>query len=131
MYRTIIEPRVSETDGLGHINNTTIPVWLEAGRTKLFRLFMPDLSFSNWKLILVNTNVNFIAQIYYGIDIEVHTYVEKIGNTSFTLYEEVHQGEKLCVKASNTYVNFNFKLQKPEPIPKGIRSQLENHFRET
>ncbi|MGM0876104.1 MAG: hypothetical protein ACQEWV_15325 [Bacillota bacterium] len=36
MYKTIIEPHVSETDGVGHINNTTIPIWFEAGRNDLF-----------------------------------------------------------------------------------------------
>ena len=28
MFTTPIVPRVSETDGAGHINNTVTPVWL-------------------------------------------------------------------------------------------------------
>lgn len=46
MFTTTITPRVSETDGVGHINNTTVPVWFEAGRHEIFKLFTPDLSFS-------------------------------------------------------------------------------------
>ena len=78
MFRTVIQPRVSETDGAGHINNTTVPVWFEAGRQEIFRMFMPDLSFERWKLVVVNINIDYLRQIYYGSDVEVRTWVRKI-----------------------------------------------------
>lgn len=130
MYRTIIHPRVSETDAVGHINNTTVPVWFEAGRNEIFKMFMPDLSFKNWKLIVANINIDFVSQLYYGTEVEVLTWVKKIGNTSFVLYEELRQHEKSCVKGTVTYVNFNNEAQKPEPIPQHIRGQLEAHMLE-
>ena len=61
MFITKIQPRVSETDGAGHINNTTIPIWFEAGRDEIFKLFTPDFSFKNWKLVLANMNIDFIT----------------------------------------------------------------------
>jgi acyl-CoA thioester hydrolase len=128
MYSTIIEPRVSETDGVGHINNTTIPVWLEAGRNKLFKLFTPDDSFSNWKMIILKMNVEYMAQIYFGKDVEVKTWVNKIGNSSLELYEEIHQQGRLCAKGTVLYVNFNLQTQKSETIPDHIRQELEHHF---
>ena len=45
LLTTIITPRVSETDGVGHINNVFVPIWLEAGRREIFKIFSPDLSF--------------------------------------------------------------------------------------
>ncbi|SDH44745.1 hypothetical protein SAMN05216352_101319 [Alteribacillus bidgolensis] len=30
MFQKTIDPRVSETDGAGHFNNTIIPVWFES-----------------------------------------------------------------------------------------------------
>lgn len=128
MFRTIIHPRVSETDGVGHINNTTIPVWFEAGRGEIFKMFMPDLSFDNWKLVIVNMNIDYVRQLFYGKEVEVLTWVKKIGNTSFVLYEEMYQDDQLCAKGTATYVNFNKKIQKPEPIPEHIRKQLEGHL---
>ncbi|MFS0865493.1 acyl-CoA thioesterase [Fredinandcohnia sp. 179-A 10B2 NHS] len=128
MYKTIIEPRVSETDGVGHINNTTIPIWLEAGRNKLFKLFMPNLSFKNWNMIVVNINVDYIAQIHYGTPVEVHTHVKKIGNSSLVLYEEIYQEERLCIKGTTTYVYYNQELGKPEVIPEEIRDELMKHI---
>ena len=44
MFTTPITPRASETDGAGHINNTVVPVWFEAGRREIFRIFTPDLT---------------------------------------------------------------------------------------
>ncbi|NME06956.1 thioesterase family protein [Psychrobacillus sp. BL-248-WT-3] len=128
MYLTIIEPRVSETDGVGHINNTTVPVWLEGGRNKLFSLFTPDLNFSNWKMIIVKTTVEYKAQIYFGEDVEVKCWVKRIGNTSLELYEEIWQGDKLTVQATTIYVNYNVQENKSEVIPDSIREELVKHL---
>jgi acyl-CoA thioester hydrolase len=128
MYKTIIEPRVSETDGVGHINNTTIPIWFEAARNPVFKLFTPDSTFENWKMIIINMNVDYLQQIYFGRDVEVYTWVKKIGNTSLQLYEEIHQDTRVCAKGTVTYVNFNLQTQKSEPIPNEIRRELELHY---
>ncbi|PTX60781.1 acyl-CoA thioester hydrolase [Melghirimyces profundicolus] len=129
MFRTVIQPRVSETDGVGHINNTTVPVWFEAGREPIFKMFTPDLSFDRWKMVIVNMNVDYLDQLYYGKEVEVLTWVQKIGNTSLVLEEELHQEGRLCAKGTATYINFHLSTQKPEPIPPEIREQLEAHMR--
>jgi len=129
VFETRIEPRVSETDGAGHINNNTLPVWFEAGRHKIFEMFTPDLSFENWRCIVLHTSIDFVKQIYFGKDVTIRTWVEKIGNTSFVLYEEAHQEGNLCAKGNVVYINFNLKTQSKEPIPEEIRSKLEEQLR--
>jgi acyl-CoA thioester hydrolase len=129
MFVTKIRPRVSETDGVGHINNTTIPIWFESGRDEIFRLFTPDLSFRNWKLVLVNMNIDFIKETFYGREVEVRTWIKKIGNTSFQIEEELFQDGELRARGHCTYVHYNFAERKPEPIPPHIREQLEQHLR--
>jgi len=128
MFKTIIEPRVSETDGVGHINNTTIPIWLEAGRNPIFKLFTPDDSFQHWKMIILKMNVDYIAQIYFGKAAEVRTWVKRIGNSSLELYEEIQQCGRLCAKGTAVYVNFNLQTQQTEPIPEAIRHELQQHL---
>lgn len=127
MFRTTIRPRVSETDGAGHINNTTVPVWFEAGREELFKLFTPDLSFDNWRMVVIHFDVEFVSQIFYGTEVEILTRVKKIGNTSLVLYEELHQDNRVCAKGHATYVNYNFDNKKSEPISPRIRERLEVH----
>lgn len=37
---TVITPRFSETDMLGHISNTAMPVWLEGAREGFFAVYI-------------------------------------------------------------------------------------------
>lgn len=127
MFETIIQPRVSETDGVGHINNTTIPIWLEAGRNPLFKIFNPKDDFENWRMVIVKTSVEYKAQIYFGSDVQIKCWVKRIGNSSLELYEEIWQNVTKCIEASTVYVNFNTELQKSEPIPHDIKMILEQH----
>jgi len=52
MFSELITPRFSDTDALGHINNTMVPIWFEGARDPVFKLFMPELDPNNWQLIL-------------------------------------------------------------------------------
>ena len=128
MIRTPIIPRASETDAAGHINNTVVPIWLEAGRREIFRMFTPDLDFAKWRMALVNINVDYLEQIFYQREVEVRTWVRKVGNKSFTLYEELYQGESLCATGTATYVYFNYGKQRSEPVPADARARLEEHL---
>lgn len=130
MFKTTITPRVSETDGAGHINNVFVPVWFEAGRREIFRILTPDLSFTHWRATLVNMNVDYLAQIYLSEDVEVRTWIERIGTKSFTVYEEIWQGDRHCAKGTATYVYFNIATQQSEPIPPECRTAFEPHMKE-
>ena len=107
MIFTKIVPRVSETDGVGHINNVFVPIWFEAGRREIFRIFSPKLDFINWKLALVKVTVEYVDQLYLAEDVDVRTGIEKIGISSFTIKEEIHQTNRICAKGLAIYVNYN------------------------
>ena len=129
MITTTLVPRVSETDGAGHVNNTVVPVWLEAGRKAIFEIFTPDLDFARWRLALVNTNIDYLAQLYWQQEVEVRTWVERIGTTSFRLYEEIWQGDRCCVRARVTYVRFDYDAQCTVALDDREREGLRGHAR--
>ena len=126
MIFTKIVPRVSETDGVGHINNVFVPIWFEAGRREIFRMFSPKLDFINWKLALVKVTVEYVDQLYLAEDVDVKTGIEKVGTSSFTIQEEIHQTNRICAKGLAIYVNYNFRDKKSEPISNEIRNRLES-----
>jgi acyl-CoA thioester hydrolase len=130
MFKTTVTPRFGDIDGLRHVNNTVLAIWFEEARNPVFRMFTPDLdlSYENWKLIMVRTEFDFVGEMYYGEDIEIRTFVEKIGNSSFTLGHEAWQRGKLNVRGKAVVVHFNFLEKKSMPIPESIRSQLEEHL---
>ena len=129
MIETPIIPRVSETDGAGHINNTVIPIWLEGGRTEIFRILTPNLQFQDWRVAMVSMQVDYLAQTYFQEAATVRTWIEKVGIKSFTLYEELWQGARLCAKGTATYVYFDYDAQEAKLVPDNVRSALMIHSR--
>ena len=127
MFIEHITPRFAETDALGHINNTVVPVWLEQARTPVFRLFTPDLDIRQWRLIIAKIEVNFWREILYGHQVEVRTYFEKVGNSSFQLGQEVYQQDQLCAKGTSVMVHFDYDVRKSVPIPANVRTTMQQH----
>ncbi|MCL6515336.1 thioesterase family protein [Alicyclobacillus sp.] len=127
MFITRIRPRVSETDGVGHINNTTIPVWFEAGRHEIFQLFMPDLSFKDWNLVIVHMSVDFVKETFYGRDVEIRTWIRRIGNSSLEIGEALYQDGEVRARGRSTYVYFSQRERRAQPIPPDIRRALAPH----
>ncbi|MBT4289059.1 MAG: acyl-CoA thioesterase [Deltaproteobacteria bacterium] len=128
MYQLTIKPRFLETDALGHINHTVLPVWLEDGREPIFLLFMPELNVKNWNLILAKLEISYKKQIYFGTPVELRTYLKKIGNASMTVRQEIWQNKEICAVGEVTNIHFDHQAQKAMPIPKHIRQELEKHL---
>jgi len=127
MFNETITPGFSDTDALGHINNTRVPVWFENARKPIFKIFSPTLELDNWPLILLSMDVHFKQQIFYEDDVEIKTSVKTIGNSSFTLHQEVWQNEQCVASGDSTMVRFSYQTQKSEPISDQIRAQLLEH----
>lgn len=127
MWRHTLQPRFSETDGLGHINNAVLPVWLEEARTDLFRVFNPSLSLQTWNLILKKYDVDFIAQIWREYSVEVETAIEHIGNSSLVVVQRVKQRGQEVAVGKTVLVHFDYASMKPAPIPEDIKEKLREH----
>ena len=130
MLKMIVTPRFGEVDGLKHVNNNVIGEWFELAREELYRYFIPDLDLSleKWKLILVRNETDFLGQIRYGQNVEIRTYILKIGNSSFTIGNEVWQNNELMAKGKSVIVHYDFINEKSIRIPDDIREKLKVHF---
>lgn len=128
MFRTRIHPRFCDTDALGHIGNTVVPVWLLEGRESLLKLFVPDNDFRKASLVVVRTEIDFTGELRFGADVEVTTALEKIGNSSMVVLQDVLQDGEARSKARTTMVYFDAVSRKSQPIPDAIRAQLQEHL---
>jgi acyl-CoA thioester hydrolase len=130
MFTTKVTPRFGDADGLRHINNIALVEWFEVGRNPIFRIFTPDLdlSYDKWKLILVRTEFDYIGQMYYGKDVEIKSFILKIGNSSFIIGHEAWQDNELKARGKAVLVNYDFEIGKSKPIPEYIRKTLEKHL---
>ena len=128
MFYSTLSPRFYETDAFGHINNIVVAGWFETGREDIFRVFTPELDPKKLPLILARIEVDFVAQIYYGADVEVRTGIEKFGRTSFVVVQEAWQKGQLVARGRAVQVYFNHHTQKSEPLPASARQVLEQHL---
>ena len=127
MFTELITPRFSDTDALGHINNTMVPIWFEGARDPVFRLFMPELDTKQWQLILAKIEVSYHAQMFYGKALEVRTTISRIGSASFDVYQELWQNDEICASGTAVMVHYCYQQQTSLPIPEKIKAQLAKH----
>ncbi|MCQ2960361.1 MAG: acyl-CoA thioesterase [Bacteroidales bacterium] len=128
MFSYTITPRVADTDALGHINNTVLPCWFEEARTPLFKILNPTMDFNNWNLILARMEVDYLKQIFFHSQVEVKSWISRMGNSSFDITQELWQDGNLCARSKSVIVHFDFKTQKSVPIVGTMRSDLEAHL---
>jgi acyl-CoA thioester hydrolase len=131
MFTTSIHPRFSDTDALGHINNTVIPVWFLEAREPVLRLFSPSLDMGKGALAVVRIELDYLAETRFGCDVEVLTRVVKLGNSSLQLAQQVWQDGTLTARGLATLVNFDPKERRAVAIPDQIRAALAEHLSES
>ncbi len=130
MWKTTIRPAFSDLDAFVHVNNCRLPVWFELGREPFFELFTPDLdeNIVNMPLIVARITVDYLAQMVFGHDVTVQTYVKKIGRTSITVHQEAYQRGKLSAKGECVMVHFDYDAEKAAPIPPDIAEKMRKHL---
>ena len=130
MFSEKMTTRFGDTDALGHINNVVLAVWFEQARNVIFRMFDPELRIDKktFPLIMAHTEYDFIDQILFGRDVEVRTWIARIGTKSIKVYHEAWQEGRLCTKGNAVIVHYDFNTEKSTPIPEDKKKLLEEHL---
>jgi acyl-CoA thioester hydrolase len=127
---TKLKVRFSETDLLGHVNNSSYFVYLEQGRVEFFNHLDPNSQGNRWHFILASVKCDFLKQAFFDQNLTIETKVKKIGNKSFQLIQNIFDScssEKIA-SSESAIIYFNFDTQKSEPIPPYLRTKLEQHL---
>lgn len=130
MFSCEIAPRFSETDALGHVSNTVMPVWFEVGREALFRLVHPPLTLRNWPLIVARVEIDYRQQVRIGSPVTVETGVCHIGTRAFTAYQQAWQSRTLAACGQTVLVYYDYQKQSTQPLPEPIKRALRDHWLE-
>jgi acyl-CoA thioester hydrolase len=77
---------------------------------------------------MAHTDYDFIDQLFFEFDVEIRTYISRIGNKSFTVYHEAWQEGRLCVKGNAVVVHYDFIKKQTTPIPEDKKKLLETHL---
>ncbi|MBP0050178.1 acyl-CoA thioesterase [Marinobacterium sp. AK62] len=130
MFSQTLTPSFYDTDALGHINNTRVPQWFEGARNDLFRIFTPDLDMKKWELIMARIEVDYVGELFYGRDVEIRTWVCKIGNSSFTVLQEAWQDGKMGARGKAFMVRYDFANGRALTLTDDQKAMLGVHFKD-
>jgi len=130
MFVTTVNPRFGDMDVLGHINNAVPVVWFELARNPLLRVFDPALAFrrETFPLIIAHTDYDYVGQLYFQYEVEIKTWISRIGTKSFTVYHEAWQQGRLCVKGNAVLVHYDFNTEQATPLPEDKKKWLAEHI---
>ncbi len=131
MHTTIVTPQLSDIDAFRHVNFQVIHRWFESGRLPMYRLFVPDLNPNKLRLVMVRLEVDYLAEIFLGTDVEIRTWVAQIGNSSFRVQQEAYQNGRLCAQGTVVLVHFDNAQKKSVPLDEELREQLTTLLRES
>ncbi len=134
MAKTVdIQPRFTDFDMFGHINNTSMLQYMDLGKALFFNE-LTDEPYNAAKIgsVVVNINVNFTAPTVPGEPLKVRTSVCRLGNRSFALRQSVFNPETGVRKcdAVTTMAGFDVRTQSSADIPSGFREALAQHLEE-
>jgi len=129
MFSVTVYPRFGDMDILGHINNISPSQWFEIGRTPIMRIFDPQLKLTKetFPLIMAHSEYDFVGQMFFK-EVEIKTWISRIGTKSFTIYHEAWQEGRLCVKGSAVVVYYDFSCGQSSPIPEDKKALLAEHL---
>lgn len=128
MFESTINPRLSETDALGHISNTVMPIWFETARQPIFKIVHPPQTIADWPLIVARIEIDYLGQVYPGQEVEIRTGLARVGTRSFTTYQEAWQNQQRVARGYAVHVYFDFQQNQSAPIPEAIVQQLTEHL---
>lgn len=122
---TTITPRFSETDALGHINNTSIVGWFEVARVGYLKRLADDSAGAPQHWVLASLHVDYLEETFYGTDVVAQIVDAKPGNSSLTLQAEMHQDGRQTMRGTAVLVHVDPATKKPQRIPDDIRARIE------
>lgn len=117
-----IEPRWTDLDPVGHVNNTVFLVYAEEARNRYLRAAIPEAWHS---VVVVHNAVDYHSSVEATDVVLVTSTVESIGRTSLTTLNEIAiEGGRLCATVRAVQVILTHDDRKPRPWTDAERASL-------
>lgn len=117
-HRDTIQTRFADLDVLGHINNVAMAGLFEAGRARFLRA-TGMFEVREHRVMLVNVEIDYLAEGSFPEDVEIGTGVGRIGNRSWLLQSACFQHGR-CIAACDATA----AIEAPA-IPERLRALLQ------
>jgi acyl-CoA thioester hydrolase len=130
IIETKIQKRFADIDMFRHVNNIHQQAYLDLGKTDYYHSVLSlDALIHNPTLVIVSVKTDFVGQVRYEDDIVVRTWVERVGEKSITLRQQIvaltpndaASKETVCTESTSVLVCFDLPTQQAIPIPAAWR----------
>ncbi|MBP7280798.1 MAG: acyl-CoA thioesterase [Leptospiraceae bacterium] len=130
MIITPIQIRFSDMDPMRRVNNSVYSSYLELGRLDFCKKYIAIQTLEDIPFVLVRVELDIIRSLKPNEEAEVHTYVSRIGNTSWDFSANIQnpQSKYLYAKAKTVQVYYDYRQDTKLPIPVEFRKFLESEM---
>ncbi|HEV2606547.1 MAG TPA: thioesterase family protein [Xanthomonadaceae bacterium] len=125
LFRTELAVRWRDLDAFNHVNNAMYLRYLEEARLRWLLTLEGPWMDTNVAPVVASVLVNFKRPIAWPEDVVVELFVDRIGNSSFTLGHRILSAKDTSVLYCDGHVVmvwFDSRTQKSAPLPESVRT---------
>ncbi len=125
---TPIQKRFSDVDSFLHVNNVSQQMYFDLGKTAYYDKVICDdvLLGRHLRIITASTTTSYAEQIRWDDSVSVRTTVERIGNKSMTLLQQIICQGRTMTESRSVMVAFDFEHQCSVEVPAEWRRRMED-----
>jgi acyl-CoA thioester hydrolase len=130
MIITPIQIRFSDMDPMRRVNNSVYNSYLELGRLDFCSKYISIKTLEDIPFVLVRVELDILNSLKPGEKAEVHTWVSRIGNTSWDFSAKIinPDSKTIYAKAKTVQVYYDYRLDVKLPISMDFRKVLESEL---
>lgn len=132
MIITPIQIRFNDMDPMRRVNNSVYSSYLELGRMDFCSRYISVDSLEDIPFVLVRVELDILKSLRPGEKAEVHTWVSRIGKSSWDFSAEIINPltNQVFAKAKTVQVFFDYRLDAKADIPPEFRRILESETKQ-
>ncbi|BBX17178.1 esterase [Mycolicibacterium duvalii] len=117
-----IEPRWTDLDPVGHVNNSVFLVYAEEARARFLHTALP----TSWgPIVVVHNEIDYHHPVVQTDEVEVSSAVEAIGTSSFTTINIIATATHKCATVRTVQVVLREDRSRTRPWSADERTALE------
>ncbi|MDT0202755.1 acyl-CoA thioesterase [Nocardioides sp. AE5] len=121
-----LQVRFSDVDIYGHVNNVKYFEYFQEGRVNyMYQMATSVEDVPDFSVVLAQMDVDYKRPILFRPEpYDVHSWVSRVGNSSFVVESEIVDGEQVLSRARVVLVMFDPVQQKAAPASEAARQVL-------
>ena len=123
--------RWDDIDALGHVNNAKYLTYAQEARFhwSFYQFYERNETPYFIDMVVARAEVDFVVPIYEGgLFVDVHIWVESVGNSSFVLNYEISSNGVLHARIKTVQVAISLQTKKSRPLTDTEREFLKEYL---